>query len=46
MTINDKGKIKLPTDSFSLEYEPVLPSSLRKGLESSYHKRPRPESVE
>jgi len=31
VTINDKGKIKLPTDSFSSDFEYILPASLRKG---------------
>ena len=41
VTINHRGKVKLPTDSISIDFEPFLTSSLTKGLDSTYHKQSR-----
>jgi len=45
VTINDKGKIKLPCDSISGDYEYVLPPELRQ-YETTGRKRLRAQVIE
>jgi len=45
VTINDKGKIKLPNDSISGDFEYVLPAELRQ-YQTEAKKRLREEIIE